>query len=117
MSPLYAALTARLMQINGIATVQAKFKNGGYYTYLNFNDITSGSSDCYKVGTGWDPVTGLGSFTNLTTANRSYTLQSYSSMCSNSISNLKTNSICIMFLCLFLSILFFKFNHEQNMPS
>ena len=117
MSPLYAALTARLMQINGIATIQAKFKNGGYYKYLNFNDITLGESDCYTAGTGWDPVTGLGSYTNSTITMGSHTLQLYPWTCSNSNSNSKTNNIFIMFLCLFLSIIFFKLNHEQNMPS
>jgi hypothetical protein len=50
------------MQTSDVSTVQNNFKNGGYYTALKFNDIKSGSNDCFKTGPGWDPVTGLGSY-------------------------------------------------------
>ena len=59
---LYAGITARLMNIYGVGQVQKDFANGGYYKTLTFNDITSGSNGKYNAGTGWDAVTGLGSF-------------------------------------------------------
>jgi hypothetical protein len=68
-SPLYAALTARLMQTSGVSTIQSKFQNGAYYTSFGYNDITSGSNDCYSIGPGWDPVTGLGSYSASKTNN------------------------------------------------
>ena len=63
MAPLYASLTARLMALNGTASVQSLFQNGGYYSVLSFNDVTS---DNKHQDDGWDPVTGLGSFSSFT---------------------------------------------------
>lgn len=59
---MYAALTARLMSLSGVATVQNKFKNGGIYTALSYHDIVSGNNGGYYAGAGWDAVTGKGSF-------------------------------------------------------
>ena len=106
-SPLYAALTARLMQINGKATVQANFKNGGYYKYLKYNDITSGSNDCYKSGIQWDPVTGLGSYSNSIRNASSYTPTEYKSQCndSNQINSTKETLNYLIFLCFIINFL------------
>ena len=65
-APLFAGLTARLMSLKGVASVQSMLQNGGYYTTLYFNDITSGNNGGFKTSVGWDPVTGLGSFSSLT---------------------------------------------------
>ena len=62
MAPLYAALTARLMTLYGIAQVQNDFQNGGYYNAFSYNDIKSGSKSEFSANVGWDPVTGMGSF-------------------------------------------------------
>ena len=64
-SALYAALTARLMNLYSIARVQNDFQNGGYYKTLSFRDVTSGNNG-FSASVGWDPVTGMGSFANYT---------------------------------------------------
>jgi hypothetical protein len=64
-SALYAALTARLMNLYSIARVQNDFQNGGYYRTLAFRDVTTGNNG-YSASVGWDPVTGMGSFANYT---------------------------------------------------
>ena len=64
MAPLYASLTARLMALNGTASVQSLFQNGGYYSVLSFNDVTTGNNGGFKAGIGWDAVTGIGSFSS-----------------------------------------------------
>ncbi len=61
MSPLFAALTTRLMSIYGINKVQQDFQNGGYYRMLSFRDIITGNNGEYSAGVGWDAVTGMGS--------------------------------------------------------
>ena len=61
-SPLFAALTTRLMSIYGINKVQQDFQNGGYYRMLSFRDINMGNNGAYSAGVGWDAVTGIGSF-------------------------------------------------------
>ncbi len=61
-SPLFAALTARLMSIYGINKVQQDFQNGGFYRMLSYRDITTGNNGAYSAGVGWDAVTGMGSF-------------------------------------------------------
>jgi hypothetical protein len=61
-SPLFAALTTRLMSIYGINKVQQDFQNGGYYRMVSFRDITSGNNGAYSASIGWDAVTGMGSF-------------------------------------------------------
>ena len=66
MAPLYAALTARLMNLYGISQIQKNFPNGGYYKHFVFNDITSGNNGYFSATSGWDPVTGMGSFSNYT---------------------------------------------------
>jgi kumamolisin len=58
-SPLFAALTARLMSIYGINKVQQDFQNGGYYRMLSFRDITTGNNGAYSAGVGWDALTGM----------------------------------------------------------
>ncbi len=50
--PLYAGITARLMNINGVAQVQKDFANGGYYKTLSFHGITSGSNGGYTAEMG-----------------------------------------------------------------
>jgi hypothetical protein len=50
------------MGIYGVKQIQKDFTNGGYYNTLSFRDITSGTNGDYFAGTGWDPVTGMGSF-------------------------------------------------------
>ena len=69
MSPLYAALTARLMNIHGKETVQMTLKNGGYYTGFSYNDVTQGDNGGYSATNGWDSVTGQGSFNKLLSLN------------------------------------------------
>ena len=54
------------MGIYGVRQVQNDFANGGYYKTLSFRDITSGSNGAYTTGTGWDAVTGMGSFLKYT---------------------------------------------------
>jgi kumamolisin len=61
-SPLFAALTARLMSIYGINKVQQDFQNGGYYRIMSYRDITTGNNGAYSAGVGWDAQTGMGSF-------------------------------------------------------
>ena len=65
-APLYAALTAQLMNLYGVSQIQKNFPNGGYYKYFVFNDITSGNNGYFSATSGWDPVTGMGSFSNYT---------------------------------------------------
>ena len=79
MPPLYAALTARLMQLNNITSIQNIFKNGSYYTSLSYNDITTGNNGGFNASLGWDPVTGLGSFKNFTLNTFKYSSGSYNS--------------------------------------
>ena len=64
MGPLYASLTARLMNINGISQVQNNFLNGGYYMTFLYHDITTGNNGGFSASVDWDPVTGMGSFDN-----------------------------------------------------
>ena len=59
---LYAELTARLMNLNGVTQIQNDLKNGGYYSALKFHDITLGNNGGYTAASGWDPVTGMASF-------------------------------------------------------
>ena len=61
------------MNIHGVTQVQNDFANGGYYKALSFHDITSGSNGDYVAGTGWDAVTGMGSFAKYTPVNRTTT--------------------------------------------
>jgi kumamolisin len=63
-SPLFAALTTRLMSIYGINKVQQDFQNGGFYRMLSYRDINTGNNGAYSAGSGWDAVTGMGSFAN-----------------------------------------------------
>ena len=65
-SPLYAALTARLMNIYGVNQVKTDFANGGYYKTFSFNDITSGSNGDFNASNDWDAVTGMGSLATYT---------------------------------------------------
>ena len=65
-SPLYAALTARLMNIYGINEVQQGIQNGGYYRSFLFRDITTGNNVGFNSSIGWDAVTGMGSFKQFT---------------------------------------------------
>jgi hypothetical protein len=58
-SPLFAALTTRLMSIYGMNKVQQDFQNGGFYRMLSYRDITTGKNG---AGVGWDAITGMGSF-------------------------------------------------------
>ncbi len=73
MSPLFAALTTRLMSIYGINKVQQDFQNGGFYRMLSYRDITTGNNGAYSSGVGWDAVTGMGSFVNYLTQTTSST--------------------------------------------
>ncbi|HTU69519.1 MAG TPA: S53 family peptidase [Candidatus Baltobacteraceae bacterium] len=64
-APLWAALIALMNQQLGTS---AGFLNPKLYTLAGYpnspgplHDITSGSNGAYEAGTGWDPVTGLGS--------------------------------------------------------
>ena len=66
MAPLYAALTARLINLYGLEQVQNDFRNGGYYKAFSFYDITLGNNGEFFAQEGWDPVTGMGSFKNYT---------------------------------------------------
>jgi hypothetical protein len=50
------------MNLNGVAQIQNDFKDGGYYNRFKFNDITIRSNGGYTAASGWDPVTGMGSF-------------------------------------------------------
>ena len=52
------------MNINGVTQVQNDFQNGGYYKSLSFHDIISGTNGGFNASSGWDPVTGMGSFEN-----------------------------------------------------
>ncbi len=61
-SPLFTALTTRLMSIYGINKVQQDFLNGGYYRMMSYRDISTGNNGAYSAGVGWDAVTGMGSF-------------------------------------------------------
>ena len=72
-SPLFAALTTRLMSIYGINKVQQDFQNGGYYRMLSYRDITTGNNGAYSAGVGWDAVTGMGSFAQYLTQTTSTT--------------------------------------------
>ena len=72
-SPLFAALTARLMSIYGLNTVQQDFQNGGYYIMLSFRDITTGNNGAFSAVVGWDAVTGMGSFAQYLTQTTSTT--------------------------------------------
>jgi hypothetical protein len=72
-SPLFAALTARLMSIYGLNKVQQDFQNGGYYRMVSFRDITTGNNGAYSAGVGWDAVTGMGSFAQYSTQSTSST--------------------------------------------
>ena len=74
-APLWAGITARLMANFGVAQVQKDFQNGGYYKTLSFHDITSGSNG-YSTGTGWDAVTGMGSFAKYTPSSNTPTTTS-----------------------------------------
>ena len=85
------------MQTSGVSTIQNNFKNGGYYTALNFNDITSGSNDCYSIGPGWDPVTGLGSYSASKSNNwGAYANKNYTMACKST--RLHTNLVFISIL-------------------
>ena len=70
--PLYASLTARMMNLNGVNAIKDKFQKGGYYSALTFHDIDSGSNGDYIATTGWDPVTGMGSFAYVTSGGAFY---------------------------------------------
>ena len=59
---LYAAITARLINIHDVSQVQKDLANGGYNKTLSFHDITSDSNGDYTAGPGWDRVMGMGSF-------------------------------------------------------
>ena len=61
------------MKIYGVAQVQKDFQNGGYYKTLSFHDIKSGSNGPYSTSTGWDAVTGMGSFVKYTPSSNSPT--------------------------------------------
>ena len=76
-APLYAGLSARLMQLNGIASVQNNLKSGGFYTMLSYNDVNWGNNGGYSAVNGWDPVTGLGSFKRYTLNTFSYPENSF----------------------------------------
>ena len=69
-SPLYAGITARLMNLNGVSQVQQDFQNGGYYKVLSFRDVTLGNNGGFTARQGWDAVTGLGSFSKYTPTRR-----------------------------------------------
>jgi kumamolisin len=64
-APLWAALTARLVQALGrpLGLLQTPLYAGVTpgHTTPGFHDITSGSNGDYSAGPGWDPCTGLGS--------------------------------------------------------
>jgi hypothetical protein len=50
------------MNIYGIDKIQKDFQNGSYYRALFLNDINSGINGEFSACLGWDPTTGLGSF-------------------------------------------------------
>ena len=74
---LYASLTARIMNLNGVDQIKAKLQKGGYYSAFSFHDITSGSNGDYTAVKGWDPVTGMGSFAFVTSGDASCINQIY----------------------------------------
>jgi len=61
-APLFAALTARLMNLYGVTKIQNDFANGSYYRMFSFRDITVGSNVNFTAAVGWDPLTGMGSY-------------------------------------------------------
>jgi hypothetical protein len=63
------------MDLNGVTQIQSDFKNGGFYSALKFHDVTIGNNGGFQASSGWDPVTGLGSFKSDTSASSSTTKQ------------------------------------------
>jgi kumamolisin len=63
-APLWAALTARLVQTLGtpLGLLQPALYAGVSpgQPVAGLRDITSGSNGAYSAGPGWDPCTGLG---------------------------------------------------------
>ena len=98
--PLYASLTARLMNIYGVVKVQNLTENGGFYKLLSFHDITSCSNGDYSASICWDPVTGMGSFENYSvssidiTTNTAYSL--FTSSSSSASTTTSTSNSCFM---------------------
>jgi len=58
-APLWAALIARLNQING--SPLGYINEALYANSSVLSDITSGNNGAFSAGPGWDPTTGLGS--------------------------------------------------------
>ena len=84
------------MSIYGVTQVQNDFANGGYYKTLSFHDITSGSNGGYNAGTGWDAVTGMGSFAKYTPSSNNPTTRTPSSSTSSGSS--KCSFVCQSFV-------------------
>jgi hypothetical protein len=59
---LFAGITTRLMNVFGKTKDQSDFANRGYYPNLRYHDIMPGSNGNYTAVSGWDVVTGMGSF-------------------------------------------------------
>ena len=93
-SPLFAALTTRLMSIYGINKVQQDFQNGGYYRMVSYRDITTGNNGAYSAGVGWDAVTGMGSFSQYLAQTTSTPIKSTSTSTTTTTST-TTNSVSV----------------------
>ena len=63
-SPLWAALVARLSQLTGqpLGLLQPALYDGVGVGVVapGFRDVTDGDNGAYDAGPGWDPCTGLG---------------------------------------------------------
>ena len=110
MSPLFAALTARLMNIYGINTVQQAIQNGGYYRMFSFHDIITGNIGGYSAGVGWDAVTGMGSFAQYfaSVTSTSKLMNSWSTFSTTTATSTSTASILSEYPCFLTAKLVFR---------
>ncbi len=111
-SPLFAALTIRIMSIYGINKVQQDFQNGGYYRMLSFRDITTGNNGAYSAGVGWDAVTGMGSFANYLAQTTSSSSNPTSTSSTTTTSTLTSNSVSLGNIFIIYNIRSFWFRIE-----
>ncbi len=98
MSPLFAALTARLMSLYGINKVQQDFQNGGYYRILSYRDVTSGNNGGFSAGVGWDTVTGMGSFSHYLTPTTSTSIKPTSTSTTTTTTTKVSSKLTLIFI-------------------